>query len=194
MRFLPPPQLSAKEMLGGSQVGPEPESPQRSISCPESCVHGSRDQGRAEDAARAPRAEACRNKMGNSSHAVRWGGCRLLPQPTSRHSQHSRAGTEQEWRLQDEGWSCREQNSAGPVAREHRNLFLFQHSSAWLQFSEEEIGTFIGHSFLLQPAAARLQSQNTVKEHQKKKKRKKFNERQLCIKKVIVLLSYKLLQ
>lgn len=153
-----------------------------------------REGQRMEDAARAPRAEACRNKMGNSSHAVRWGGCRLLPQPTSRHSQHSRAGTEQEWRLQDKGWSCREQNSAGPVAREHRNLFLFQHSSAWLQFSEEEIGTFIGHSFLLQPAAARLQSQNTVKEHQKKKKRKKFNERQLCIKKVIVLLSYKLLQ
>lgn len=33
-------------------------------------------------------------------------------------------------------------------------FFLFQHSSAWLQFSEEQIGTFIGHSFLLQPAAA----------------------------------------
>lgn len=59
------------------------------------------------------------------------------------------------------------------MAREHRNLFLFQHSSAWLQFSEEEIGTFIGHSFLLQPAAARLQSQNTVKEHQKKKKKER---------------------
>jgi len=81
MRFLPPPQLSAKEMLGGSQVGPEPESPQRSISCPESCVHGSRDQGRAEDAARAPRAEACRNKMGNSSHAVRWGAAGSSPSP-----------------------------------------------------------------------------------------------------------------
>lgn len=33
-------------------------------------------------------------------------------------------------------------------------ILLFQHSSAWLQFSEEQIGTFIGHSFLLQPAAA----------------------------------------
>lgn len=130
----------------------------------------------------------------NSCHAVRWGGCRPLPQPTCRRSQHSHADADQEWRLQDNSWSCQEQNSAGPVATEHRNLFLFQHSSAWLQFSEEEIGTFIGHSFLSQPAAARLQSQNTVKEHTKKIIIKKFNERQLCIKKVIVLLSYKLLQ
>lgn len=103
-----------------------------------------------------------------SSQAVRWGGCRPLFHPTSRRSQHSHAGADQEWRLQDNSWSCQEQNSAGPVAMEHRNLFLFQHSSAWLQFSEEEIGTFIGHSFLSQPAAARLQSQNTVKEHKKK--------------------------
>lgn len=34
----------------------------------------------------------------------------------------------------------------------------------------------------------------TLLKNTKKKKRKKFNERQLCIKKVIVLLSYKLLQ
>lgn len=46
---------------------------------------------------------------------------------------------------------CR-QGSGNPV--QSLFFFLFQHSSAWLQFSEEQIGTFIGHSFLLQPAAA----------------------------------------
>jgi len=47
----------------------------------------------------------------------------------------------------------RSQASSNP-AQKLFFFFLFQHSSAWLQFSEEQIGTFIGHSFLLQPAAA----------------------------------------